>query len=74
MKRIELEVIKIGHSFPFPQYSKSEIIKPKEACGTCGYFPKAWTMAYVFKSERNDPIKSFLRSNKNWVREEVFIK
>ena len=45
------------------------VVKPLHECGTCGFYPKAWTMAHVSKGD--DPINAFLKSNKNWERNEV---
>lgn len=45
------------------------LARPEGALGTCGWSPKAWTMAYV--SRGRDPVDAFLASNRNWNREEI---
>jgi len=43
---------------------KGRVVKPLHECGTCGWYPKAWTIAYVSKGE--NPISAFLKYNSNW--------
>lgn len=39
-------------------------VVPKGQLGTCGWYPKPWTCVFVTK--RENPIRAFLASNKNW--------
>jgi len=48
---------------------KSTIVRPTGTGGMMGFHPKAWQIAEVYGSE--SPITAFLKSNKNWTRDEV---
>lgn len=43
--------------------------RPNNTLGTCGFHPKAWTIAAVRQNEH--PVTAFLRFNPNWSREEI---
>jgi hypothetical protein len=47
----------------------SKIVRPAEALGTCGWHPKAWTLAVMKK--RDTPQSAFLRVNPNWTEGDV---
>lgn len=53
--------------------SGTEVVGPKDSCGTCGWHPKAWTLGVITKRGwyRQKPIDAFLEANPNWNREEV---
>ena len=42
--------------------SGTAVVRPEGALGTCGWYPKAWTLAVV----RGDVRRSFLDANPNW--------
>lgn len=48
------------------------IVRPVGALGTMGFSPKAWQVAKVYG--RESPITAFLKSNKNWTRDEVTMR
>jgi len=50
----------------------STIVRPAYAAGTMGFSPKAWQIAEVYG--RESPITAFLKSNKNWTRDEVTMR
>lgn len=47
------------------------MVRPLNSCGTCGWHPKAWTIAQIDKRKRYDPIGAFIAVNPNWSRAEV---
>jgi hypothetical protein len=51
---------------------KSTIVRPADKGGTMGFHPKAWQVAEVYG--RESPITAFLKSNKNWTRDEVTMR
>ena len=50
----------------------STIVRPAHSAGTMGFSPKAWQIAEVYG--RESPITAFLKSNKNWTRDEVTMR
>jgi len=48
------------------------IVRPAHSAGTMGFSPKAWQIAEVYG--RESPITAFLKSNKNWTRDEVTMR
>lgn len=55
--KLEITVLRTGHRFAGPE----------GACGTCGWHPRAWTIAQI--KRRETPEQAFLRANKNWTSE-----
>ena len=51
---------------------KSTIVRPADKGGMMGFSPKAWQIAEVYGKE--SPITAFLKSNKNWTRDEVTMR
>ena len=47
----------------------STIVRPTGTGGMMGFSPKFWQVAEVYG--RESPITAFLKSNKNWTRDEV---
>lgn len=62
MNKIKLEVERLR---------TCTIVRPANACGTCGWSPKAWTIAVIDRRKRYDPIGAFIEANKLWTRDEV---
>jgi hypothetical protein len=48
------------------------IVRPTGTGGMMGFSPKAWQIAEVYG--RESPITAFLKSNKNWTRDEVTMR
>jgi hypothetical protein len=48
---------------------KSTIVRPAQSLAMMGFSPKFWQIAEVYG--RESPITAFLKSNKNWTRDEV---
>lgn len=51
------------------QLRTGKVVGPAGSCGTCGWHPKAWQVAWVRGYE--SPMRAFLRANPNWSREEI---
>jgi hypothetical protein len=43
------------------------VVRPEGALGTCGWYPRAWTLAVVDGDVRS----SFLDNNPNWVDSDI---
>jgi hypothetical protein len=50
----------------------STIVRPADKGGTMGFSPKFWQVAEVYG--RESPITAFLKSNKNWTRDEITMR
>jgi hypothetical protein len=59
MTVLEIEVLRSG----------TRIVRPVGAVGTCGWWPKAWTLAVLRRTDT--PKAAFLRANPNWSAGEV---
>ena len=59
--KLEVETLRSG----------SVYVRPAGALGTCGWSPKAWTIARVDRRRRFDPVAAFLAANPNWNKSEV---
>jgi hypothetical protein len=51
------------------QLRNSLVVRPERACGTCGFYPKAWQVAVMRK--RDNAATAFLRANKNWSKDDL---
>ena len=45
------------------------LVRPVGTLGTCGFYPKAWSVAVIRSNE--SPTRAFLRANPNWKPEEL---
>lgn len=59
MTRLEVETLRSG----------TKIVRPAHAVGTCGWSPKAWTLAVIRRGET--PLRAFLKANPNWTEGEI---
>jgi hypothetical protein len=59
MIRLEVDVLRSG----------TKIVRPAGALGTCGFHPKAWSVAVIGRNESLN--RAFLRANPNWKPEEL---
>ena len=57
---IRLEVVKLR---------SCTLVRPVGTLGTCGFHPKAWSVADIGRNE--SPNRAFLRANPNWKPEEL---
>jgi hypothetical protein len=48
------------------------IVRPAQSLAMMGFSPKFWQVAEVYG--RESPITAFLKSNKNWTRDEVTMR
>jgi hypothetical protein len=59
MTRLEVDILRSG----------TKIVRPHGAVGTCGWYPKAWTLAVIKRNET--PKGAFLKANPNWSEGEL---
>lgn len=59
MTRLKVEMLRSG----------TKIVRPDGAVGTCGWSPKAWTLAVIHRNEA--PRVAFLKANPNWNEGEI---